>query len=104
MGLQNTPETGCWKASQSDNSEVNLRYCDLSGSIIIRFTDDGVTIDRLGSSPSMKYLMHESIILNGFLDELHAIVFGGDIGVENRLLTLVDSNAIDKARGAVSFS
>jgi hypothetical protein len=104
MGLQNTPEKGCWKASQSDNSEVNLRYCDLSGSIIIQFTDDGVTIDRLGSSPSMKYLMHESIILNGFLDELQGIVNGGDIIVENRLLTLVDSNAIDKARGAVSFS
>lgn len=104
MGLQNTPEKGCWKASQSDNSEVNLRYCDLSGSIIIQFTDDGVTIDRLGSSPSMKYLMHESIKLNGFLDELQGIVNGGDIGVENRLLTLVDSNAIDKARGAVSFT
>jgi hypothetical protein len=104
MGLQNTPEKGCWKASQSDNSEVNLRHCDLSGSIIIRFTDDGVTIDRLGSSPSMKYLMHESIKLNGFLDELQGIVNGGDIGVENRLLTLVDSNAIDKARGAVSFT
>ncbi len=104
MGLQNTPEKGCWKASQSDNSEVNLRYCDLTGSIIIRFTDGGISIDRLGSSPSMKYLMHESMILNGFLDELHAIVYGGDISVENRLLTLVDSNAIDKARGAVSFS
>ena len=103
MGVQNTPEKKCWKASQSDNSEVNLRYCDLSGSIIIQFTDSGITIDRLGSSPSMKYLMHESMILNGFLDELHAIVYGGDISVENRLLTLVDSDAIEKARGAISF-
>jgi hypothetical protein len=44
------------------------------------------------------------MILNGFLDELHAIVYGGDISVENRLLTLVDSDAIEKARGAISFS
>ena len=104
MGVQNTPEKNCWKASQSDNSEVNLRYCDLSGSIIIQFTDDGITVDRLGSSPSMKYLMHESIILNGFLDELDAIVYGGDISAENRLLTLVESDAIEKGRNAVSFS
>jgi hypothetical protein len=103
MGLQNTPEKNSWKASQSDSSEVNLRYSDLSGSIIIRFNDDAIVVDRLGSLPSMKYLMHESMILNGFLDELHSIVYEGDISTENRLLTLVDSDAIEKARDAVSF-
>ncbi len=103
MGLQNTPEKNCWKASQSDNSEVNLRYCDLTGSIIIQFTEDGITVDRLGSSPSMKYLMHESMILNGFLDELNAIVYEGDISEQNRLLTLVDDDAIEKSRDAISF-
>ncbi|KAL7536977.1 hypothetical protein ACHAXR_007516 [Thalassiosira sp. AJA248-18] len=103
MGLQNTPEKNCWKASQSDKSEVNLRYGDLSGSIIIRFTDEAITVDRLGSSPSMKYLMHESMILNGFLDELHSIVYEGGVSEENRLLTLVESDAIEKARDAVSF-
>jgi DNA polymerase III gamma/tau subunit len=51
----------------------------------------------------MKYLMHESMIVNGFLDELHSIVYEGDINTENRLLTLVDSDAIEKARDAVSF-
>lgn len=104
MGLQNTPEKNSWKASQSDSSEVNLRYSDLSGSIIIRFNDDCIAVDRLGSLPSMKYLMHESMVLNGFLDELHSIVYEGDISAENRLLTLADSDAIDNARVAVSFS
>ena len=103
MGLQNTPEDGCWKASKADDSEVNLRYKDLTGSIIIRFTDDGITVDRLGSAPSNKYLMHESVILNGFLDELKAIVFDGDISEANRLLTLVDDNDIEKNRDAISF-
>mmetsp|Transcript_14046 Transcript_14046/g.25403 ORF Transcript_14046/g.25403 Transcript_14046/m.25403 type:complete len:119 (+) Transcript_14046:55-411(+) len=103
MGVQNTPEKGCWKASQSDNSEVNLRYVDLSGSIIIRFTEDGITVDRLGSSPSTKYLIAESMILNGFLDELHSIVYGGDVSEQNRLLTLMESDVIEKARGFVSF-
>lgn len=104
MGLQNTPEPNSWKASQSDNSEVNLRYCDLSGSIIIQFTDDGITVDRLGSSPSMKYLTAESMIVNGFLDELHAIVYDGDVVNEDRLLTLAEPDAIEKAREFVSFS
>eukprot|EP00571_Detonula_confervacea_P011690 CAMPEP_0172313634 /NCGR_PEP_ID=MMETSP1058-20130122/20652_1 /TAXON_ID=83371 /ORGANISM="Detonula confervacea, Strain CCMP 353" /LENGTH=172 /DNA_ID=CAMNT_0013027319 /DNA_START=260 /DNA_END=778 /DNA_ORIENTATION=+ len=103
MGAQNTPEKGSWKASQSDNSEVNLRYCDLSGSIIIQFTEDGVTVDRLGSAPSMKYLIAESMILNGLLDELNAIVFDGDVADEKRLLTLVESDSIEKARDAISF-
>ena len=103
MGLQNTPEPNCWKASQSDNSEVNLRYCDLSGSIIIQFTDNGITVDRLGSSPSMKYLTHEAMILNGFLDELYAICYEGDISEENRLLITKESDAIEKARDAISF-
>lgn len=52
----------------------------------------------------MKYLMHESMILNGFLDELHAIVYDGDISEENRLLTLLESDTIEKARDFVSFA
>lgn len=104
MGVQSTPEPGCWKASKSDDSEVNLRYVDLSGSIIIRFSEECITVDRLGSSPSNKYLMHESMILNGFLDELNAIVYEGDVRDENRLLTLPEpGNQLEQARGAISF-
>jgi hypothetical protein len=104
MGLQNTPEPNCWKASKSNDSEVNLRYVDLSGSIIIQFTEECITVDRLGSSPSNKYLMHESMILNGFLDELNAIVYEGDVSEENRLLTLpAPGNQLDAARDAIAF-
>ena len=104
MGLQNTPTPGAWKASKSDDSEVNLRYVDLSGSIIIQFSEEGITVDRLGSSPSNKYLMHESMILNGFLDELNSIVYDGDVNEENRLLTLPEpGNQLEEARGVISF-
>merc|ERR1719382_112796 len=103
MGLQNTPEKGSWKASKSDNSEVNLRYVDISGSIIIRFEEDAITVDRLGSSPSMQYLAAESVVLNGFLDEIQAIVYDGDIAEGNRLLTLNDASILQNARSVVSF-
>ena len=105
MGLQNTPEDGCWKAHQEDDNEVNLRYRDMTGCIIIIFKEDEITIDRLGSMPSMKYLLHESIVLNGFLDQLDAIVFEGDVAEENRLLTLPEpGDQILNARDVLSFS
>jgi hypothetical protein len=105
LGLQNTPEPGCWKAHQEHDTEVNLRYVDMTGCIIIIFKEDEITIDRLGSMPSQKYLLHESIVLNGFLDQLEAIVFEGDIAEKNRLLTLPEpADQIQKARGVLSFS
>ena len=105
MGLQNTPEPGCWKAHQEHETEVNLRYHDMTGCIIVMFKEDEITIDRLGSVPSMKYLLHESIVLNGFLDQLEAIVFEGDVAEKNRLLTLPEPrDHIAKARNVLSFS
>ena len=105
MGLQNTPEPGCWKAHQEHDTEVNLRYRDMSGCIIIMFKEDEITVDRLGTTPSMKYLLHESIVLNGFLDQLDAIVFEGDVSEGNRLLTLPEPrDQILKARDVLSFS
>ena len=68
MGLQNTPEAGCWKAHQEDDNEVNLRYRDMTGCIIIIFKEDEITIDRLGSMLSMKYLLHDYIVLYRFFD------------------------------------
>jgi hypothetical protein len=105
LGLQNTPEPGCWKAHKVDDTEVNLRYVDMTGSIIITFKEDDITIDRLGSMPSQKYLLHESIVLNGFLDQLESIVFEGVIAEKNRLLTLPEpADQIQKARDVLSFS
>ena len=103
MGIQNTPDAGSWKASKADDSEVNLRYRDLSGRIIVRFQEDGITVDRLGSAPSMSYLAAESTVLNGFVEELRAIVYEGDVAAENRLLTLESESVLDDALNTVSF-
>ena len=52
----------------------------------------------------MKYLLFESVILNGFLDELITIFCNGDVSDANRLLRLEESDTIEKARDAELFA
>jgi len=105
MGQQNSPEKGSWRANQSGDSTIDLYYCDQSGALMMNFKEDKITIDRLGSAPSTKYLMHESEMLNGLLDELQSIVDGGDVNEVDRLLVLPEpGDAIDRARDTIAFS
>ncbi len=73
---------------------------NLFGSITIQFSEECITVDRLGSASSM--------ILNGFLDELNinTIVYDDSdiVSEENRLLTLPEpGNQLEEARSAISF-
>uniref|UniRef100_A0A7S2I4Q4 Uncharacterized protein n=1 Tax=Helicotheca tamesis TaxID=374047 RepID=A0A7S2I4Q4_9STRA len=105
MGQQNSPEKGSWKANQSGDATIDLIYRDQSGALMVNFKEDKITIDRLGSAPSTKYLMHESQMLNGLLDELENIVDGGDVNEDDRLLVLpAPGDAINKARDTIAFS
>ena len=62
-----------------------------------------VRILRSGSNPSNSYLMNESVILDGILDELHKCSFDETIPVSNRLIVPVTSDAIDVAREELAF-
>lgn len=107
MGMQNTPDRGSWTPDQpsKDEYQVDMYYHDRSAAIIIRLLESEITIDRMGSAPSMSYLMQETIIVDGVLDELQACVFEGDIAEEDRLLVLAEpKDAINKARESLAFS
>lgn len=105
MGQLNTPEKGSWKTNQVGDGEIELFFRDQTGAIIIRLEDKEITIDRLGSTPSTQYLMYESMILNGLLDQLHEIITDDNIEPDDRLINLNNpGDAIDKARGFLSFS
>jgi len=106
MGQQNTPNKGSWKALQmEDGAAIDMVFHDESGSLAIRFFDDKIAVDRLGKAPSLQYLIQESVILQGFLDELSAICFEGDVEEGNRLLVMDEpGDWIERARATTSFS
>lgn len=106
MGQQNTPNKGSWKALQmEDGAALDMIFNDESGSLVLRFLDNKIAVDRVGKSPSLQYLIQESVILQGFLDELNTICFEGDVEEGNRLLVLDEpGDWIERARGTASFS
>eukprot|EP00978_Attheya_sp_CCMP212_P043115 scaffold275645_cov54-Attheya_sp.AAC.2 len=105
MGVQNSPEKGTWKAIQSDDTTLDMYFIDQSAALTMRFSESSLIIERRGLSPSMKYMLQESVLLNGILDELNAAVVNGDIRECDRLLVLPKpGNAIENARDVLAFS
>ena len=106
MGQQNTPNKGSWKVLSTDDGNVDMIFHDESAGLLVRFLDDKIAVDRWGNTPSLQYLIQESVILNGFLDELQAISLEGDVKEEDRLFVVREesSGAIEQARNAISFS
>lgn len=134
MGQQNTPDKNSWivyerelveedddddyddeeellssKSPQSQQQHSNILdyyFRDGSGILTIKLGQDEVTVDRTGfPEPSTSYLMQESIIVNGVLDELHQCAFDDAVSEPDRLLLLPEreTDAIDKARNALAF-
>lgn len=108
MSMQNTPFRGSWKADQPTRDEyiVDMYFHDQTAVLTITLSDTQITIDRIGSAPSMSYLTQESIIVDGILDELQVCVTQDDVNDEDRLLQLPESSqdAIEKARESLAFS
>jgi len=107
MGMQNTPERHAWKADQPTRDEyvVDMYYHDRTAVLTVKLTEDEITIDRIGTAPSMSYLTQESVIVDGILDELQICVSQEDIKDDDRLLLLPEpQDAIEKARESLAFS
>lgn len=105
MGMQNTPDRGTWQANQPSSKDyvVEMFFRDASAMLSIELLDEEVRITRCGSVPSTPYLMQESVIVQGVLDELEQCAFDESVNREDRLLVPEPSNAIDLARGSLSF-
>ena len=80
-----------------------MLYHDATGMLTIEFLDDKITINRTGSMPSTKYLMQESVIIEGILDELDLCAFDDKVAEDDRLLLTATPDAIDIARSSLSF-
>jgi len=106
LGMQNTPERNSWRADQPARDEyvIDYWYHDRSAVLTVTLGNESITIDRTGTNPSTSYMMHETMIVQGVLDELDQCAFDQSVEEENRLLVLPEpKDAIDKARGALSF-
>jgi len=105
MGQQNTPEKKTWQAYQSSAEEyvVNMYFKDSTAMLTIELTEHKITIKRSGSLPSPSYLIQESVLIEGILDELEKCANEANVAVEDRLLVPEPADAIALARGSVSF-
>jgi len=98
IGLQNTPDQGSWKANQSSDTVLDMVFKDNSAMFSITLGDDGISVDRYGT-PSLPYLLQESVILHSVLDEIDSIANEGDAEAKDRLLQLEEEgDAIAEAR------
>jgi hypothetical protein len=129
LGMQNTPEANSWRAHQptaptssktSKSSSLNdveqvqepwnehvveFLYHDHSAllSVAMSERDQRITIARVGSKPSTAYMMHESTIVQGILNELEQMATDQQVPPDKRLLIVQPENAIDAARDALAF-
>ena len=147
MGMQNTPDPNTWRADQrlmsvnaspksNDENEAQeepkyvlemLYDLDRTGMLQIELVPATprkpraeIRIYRCGSRPSTAYLMQESFLVDGILDELQNICGEKDlattipasdsdpnepeIATEDRLLITDPPNAIEAARESLAFS
>ena len=82
---------------------IEMLYHDQTGAITVELFDEEIRIARCGSVPSTAYLMQESVIVQGVLDELHEIANDKSVPLADRLLIPEPSDAIEVARSSLSF-
>ncbi len=103
MGEANSPERGTWKMNQNGDGGIDLYFKDTTGALIVVFKEDAIVVNRLGSSPSMEYLLQESSMLSGMLDQLDEIAMDTSINESDRLLC-IEGDEINKVRESLSFT
>ena len=107
MGMSNTPDKGSWQSWQSGDAGIDVYFHDQTGALLIELCEETnrILVDRMGTSPSNAYMMQESVIIDGLLDELDTIANDEEIPLEDRLLVLKDpGDVIDAARESLAFS
>jgi hypothetical protein len=107
MGQCNTPDKGSWQSWQSGDAGIDVYFHDQTGALLIELCEETnrIVVDRMGTSPSNAYMMQESVIIDGLLDELDAIANDEEIPLQDRLIVLKDpGDAIDAARESLAFS
>ena len=101
VGEQNKPTQGSWvlNTNSENANSLEMYYKDGTGMFSVDLTETNVSIRRHGQRPSLEYMLQESVMLHGVLDELNTIAFEtDDIDADKRLLQFPSDDAINEAR------
>lgn len=110
MGQQNSPNKGTWKCQQREEEDgedviVMQFMVDQSASLSVIITDWGIKVKRRGIAPSMQFMIQESILLQGLIDQLDHVLYSEEVKEGNRLLVLkYPLDGLDKARATIPFT
>jgi hypothetical protein len=106
LGMQNTPDKNTWSANQPSTDEYVLEFWfrDRSAVLTLTLESNRISLDRTGSSPSVAYLMQETSVVQGILDELQQMASDDQVEVKHRLLLLAHPDSIQRARDSLAFS
>jgi hypothetical protein len=102
VGQQNTPSESSWALNNNDENEsIDMYYKDGTGMFSLGIKENGVSINRYGMRPSLEYMLQESVMLHGLLDELQEVAEVEEVEQEKRLIQFKESDAVSKARGTL---
>lgn len=62
--------SGIWKPNKATDNTLDMYYTDNSAVFKIILNDDAILVERYGVASSLAYLLQESVVLHGVLDEL----------------------------------
>lgn len=99
VGQQNSKDSQSWLPRESDEGDLQVYYQDGTGMVSIALETNSIKIMRHGEKPSLEYMLQESLMLHGVLDELHQVAFEVEDVEESQRLLKMDKSVLDKARG-----
>ena len=101
VAAQNEPTPGSWAigGAESNLDSINAYYKDGTGMVSVVLNDDNIAIQRHGKSPSLQFVLQESLLLHGLLDELQSLAENEEVEEGKRLVQWANGKqTIDDAR------
>jgi len=104
VAAQNEPTPGSWAigGDESNLDSINAYYKDGTGMVAVVLNDDNIEIQRHGKSPSLQFVLQESLLLHGLLDELQSLAENEEVEEEKRLVQWANGKqTVDDARSTL---
>lgn len=104
VAAQNEPTPGSWAigGDESNLDSINAYYKDGTGMVSVVLNDGNIEIQRHGKSPSLQFVLQESLLLHGLLDELQSLAENEEVEKEKRLVQWADGKqTVDDARSTL---